>query len=222
LDLSLSGAYYIGLILSRQSLFSLIDSVKKKQITKLLIQSGLIVFSVLFALFIDRMAENIKTNQQKNSALTKIQMELTENEKLIQKMITLHDEVIQRLNAAIKNPNDTIVLTIAADGYLDYHLLARGESLFPRYPSRTAWDAAKSTGIISEFDYETIEACEGVYGLQEMIVGNTLPKIVDDLFDLDSSQMNQKLIKFRSKFEEISNQERTLLHRLQEAIKRIE
>lgn len=196
--------------------------MKKKQITKLLIQSGLIVFSVLFALFIDRMAENIKTNEQKNSALARIQMELSENEKLIQKMISLHDEVIQRLNAAIKNPNDTIVLRIAADGYLNYRLLARGESLFPRYPSRTAWDAAKSTGIISEFDYEIIEACEGAYGTQEMIVGNTLPKIVDDLFELDPSQMTQKLIKLRSKFEEIRNQERTLLHRLQEAIKSTE
>ena len=168
------------------------------------------------------MAENIKTNEQKNSALARIQMELSENEKLFQKMISLHDEVIQRLNAAIKNPNDTIVLRIAADGYLNYRLLARGESLFPRYPSRTAWDAAKSTGIISEFDYEIIEACEGAYGTQEMIVGNTLPKIVDDLFELDPSQMTQKLIKLRSKFEEIRNQERTLLHRLQEAIKSTE
>ena len=127
-------------------------------------------------------------------------MELSENEKLIQKMISLHDEVIQRLNAAIKNPNDTIVLRIAADGYLNYRLLARGESLFPRYPSRTAWDAAKSTGIISEFDYEIIEACEGAYGTQEMsskrsstIFGSVSPTI-------DPSQMTQKLIKLRSKF----------------------
>jgi hypothetical protein len=193
--------------------------VKKKQITKLLVQSGLIVFSVLFALFIDRIAANIKTNEQKNAALARIQMELSENEKLIGKMISLHDEVIQRLNAAIKDPNDTIILTIAAEGYLDYRLLARGESLFPRYPSRTAWDAARSTGIVSEFDYEILEACEGAYGTQEMIVGNTLPKIVDDLFELDSSHINQKLIKFRSKFEEIRNQERTLLQRLREAIK---
>jgi hypothetical protein len=196
--------------------------MKKKQITKLLTQSGLIVFSVLFALFIDRMAANIKTNAQKRTALARIQTELSENEKLIGQMITLHRQVIQSLNAAIQNPNDTLTRRIATDGYLDYRLLAGGESFFPRYPSSTSWEAAKSTGIISEFDYETIEACEDAYALQETIVRNTLPKIVDDLFELDPSQMNQKLIKFRLKFIEISNQERTLLLRLQAAIKRTE
>lgn len=180
------------------------------------------MFSVLFALFIDRVAANIRTNDQKRTALARIRLELSDNEKLIRELIILHQEVIQRLDSAIQNPDDTLNRRIIRDGYLDYVLLARGKSLFPRYPSSTSWDAAKSTGIISEFDYEIIEACEGAYGTQEMILGNTLPKIVDDLFELDSSQMNQKLIKLRSKFEEIRNQERTLLNRLQEAIKRAE
>jgi hypothetical protein len=196
--------------------------VKRKQVIKLFIESGLIVFSVLFALFIDRMAADLKTNEQKRTALARITLELSENEKLIRAMITRHDEVIENLNAAIQNPNDTLNRRLAADGYLDYQLLAKGESLFPRYPSSTAWEAAKSTGIISEFDYETIEACEGVYGAQEMIVKNTLPKIVEDLFELDTSQMNQKLIKFRLKFVEIRLQEKTLQDLLQEAIKRAE
>jgi hypothetical protein len=196
--------------------------VKRKQLIKLFIESGLIVFSVLFALFIDRMATNFKTNEQKRTALERIHQELSENEKLIRAMITLHGEVIGNLNAAIQNPNDTLNRRLAADGYLDYKLLARGESLFPQYPSSTAWEAAKSTGIISEFDYETIEACEGAYGSQEIIVRNTLPKIVEDLFELDTSQMNQKLIKFRLKFVEIRNQEKTLLKRLLEAIKKAE
>jgi hypothetical protein len=192
--------------------------LKKKQVIKLLIESGLIVFSVLFALFIDRMATNAKTNEQKRTALARIHQEVTENDKLIQELITLHDSVIQSLNAAIGSRNDTVRQQIARDGYLDYRLLAHGNSLFPRYPRSTSWEAAKSTGIISEFDYETIEACEGVYKLQEMIVTNTLPKIVEDLFNLDSAQIEPKLIKFRSKFEEIRRQESTLQGFLREAI----
>lgn len=183
-----------------------------------MIESGLIVFSVLFALFIDRMATNAKTNEQKKTALARIQQEVLENEKLIKELITLHDSVIQNLNAAIGSQNNTVRQQIARDGYLDYRLLANGNSLFPRYPTSTAWEAAKSTGIISEFDYETIEACEGVYKLQEIIVTNTLPKIVEDLFNLDSAQMQPKLIKFRSKFEEIRRQEKTLQRLLREAI----
>ena len=187
-----------------------------------MIESGLIVFSVLFALFIDRMATDAKTNEQKRTALARIHQELSENEKLIREMIPIHDTVIQNLNAAISNQNDTLRQQIARDGYLDYLLLANGKSLFARYPSRTSWEAAKSTGIISEFDYETIEACEGAYGSQEMIVSNTLPKIIEDLFELDPSQLDQKLIKFRLKFIEIRLQEKTLQKLLQEAIKRTE
>jgi hypothetical protein len=164
------------------------------------------------------MATNAKTNEQKQTALARILQEVSENEKLIQELIILHDSVIQSLNAAIASQNDTVRQQIARDGYLDYRLLANGNSLFPRYPTSTSWEAAKSTGIISEFDYETIESCEGVYRLQEMIVTNTLPKIVEDLFNLDSAQMEPKLIKFRSKFEEIQRQEKTLLGFLQETI----
>lgn len=166
------------------------------------------------------MASNFKTDEQKRTALARIHQELLENEKLIGNMITRHNEVIQNLNAAIQNPNDTLSKRIAMDGYLNYRLLARGESLFPRYPSSTSWEAAKSTGIISEFDYETIEACEGVYGSQEMIVKYTLPKIVEDIFEFGPTQIKQKLIKLRLKFIELSDQEMTLQKLLREAIKR--
>ena len=43
-----------------------------------------------------------------------------------------------------------------------------------------------------------------------------------NLFDLDASQMDKKLIKLRMKFVEISEQENTLLLFLQEAIQRKE
>src|SRR5688572_82384 len=84
------------------------DSLKKKQVIKLLIESGLIVFSVLFALFIDRMATNTETNHQKKTALARIYQEVSENEKLIRELIILHDSVIQNLNVAIGSQNDTL------------------------------------------------------------------------------------------------------------------
>jgi len=192
--------------------------LKRKQTIKLFIEGGLIVFSVLFALFIDRMAGDAKTNEQKRTSLTRIHKELSENEKLIGEMIALHEVVIQSLNTAISSKEDTLRRQIMQDGYLEYKLLANGRSLFPRYPSSTAWEAAKSTGIISEFDYETIEACTGAYATQEMIVKGTLAKIIEDLFNIDYAQMDQKLIKLRLEFEEIRRQEKTLQTRLEKAI----
>ena len=85
-----------------------------------MIESGLIVFSVLFALFIDRMAAKARTNEQKRTALARIHQELSENEMLIRKMVTLHAEVIQSLTAAMQNRNDTLRRQVAKDGYLNY------------------------------------------------------------------------------------------------------
>ena len=176
------------------------------------------MFSVLFALFIDRMATNAKTNELKKTALNRIHNELSENQKLFEQLINRHDTIIQNLNAATLNENDSLSRRIATDGYLNWRLLANGKSLFPSYPSKTSWEAAKSTGIISEFDYQTIEAFEGIYTLQELIVNTTLQKTIDDLFDIDRSQIDQKLIKLRLKFEEIRDQETTLLRLLEEAL----
>lgn len=186
----------------------------------LLLEGGLIVFSVLFALFIDRIAEDAKTGRQKKAALARIHDELQRNDTLLGELIQLHDVVIKNLNAAVANGSDTIRRRIARDGYLDYRLLANGRSLFPRYPSGTAWEAAKSTTIIAEFDYLTIEACAAVYTAQDVIVNRTLVKIADELFEIDNTQPDKKLIKLRLEFEEILAQEKTLKYIMKNALER--
>lgn len=133
-------------------------------------------------------------------------------------LVILHQSVIQNLNAAIVNKSDTLRIQITRDGYLNYRLLAKGASLFPRYPSSTTWEAAKATGIISEFDYAIIEACTGAYSAQHAIVNVTLPKIAEELFDVDHSQADRKLIRLKLEFEEILAQEKTLRHFLAEAL----
>lgn len=190
----------------------------KEQRMHLLLEGALIVFSVLFALFIDRIADNVRTNQQKKTSLRRIHEELTRNDSLMAELVILHQSVIQNLNAAIVNKSDTLRIQITRDGYLNYRLLAKGASLFPRYPSNTAWEAAKATGIISEFDYAIIEACAGAYSAQHAIVSVTLPKIVEELFDVDHSQVDRKLIRLKLEFEEILAQEKTLRHFLAEAL----
>ncbi|WP_276372869.1 hypothetical protein [Chryseolinea sp. H1M3-3] len=47
-----------------------------------------------------------------------------------------------------------------------------------------------------------------------------MPKIIEDLFALDPSQIDQKLVKLRLKFVEMSEQEKTLQQLLEEAIKK--
>src|SRR3954464_6172848 len=106
--------------------------MRKGEINKLLMESALIVFSVLFALFIDRLAEEYKTQEQKKIALSRIHQELITNQTLISGLITRHQLVVRNLTKANRNPKDSLQVQLLRDGYVDWKLLADGQSLYPR------------------------------------------------------------------------------------------
>ena len=52
-----------------------------------------------------------------------------------------------------------------------------------------AWEAAKSTGIISEFYLETTQKLNHVYFMQELLAEGTITKIFDYSFDTIAHNM---------------------------------
>lgn len=196
--------------------------MRQRNLSGLLVESALIVFSVLFALFIDAAAEQATTDRQKRVALERIYNELVTNHKLVTDVIDRHRLVLRNLDHALGNKGDTLWRRLMQKEYLDFQLLSGGKSLYPRFPSRTSWEAALSTGIISEFDYGVVEALTGVYSSQETIGQMTLQKIIDDLFDVEAPDRGLKLLKLKLEFEELISQERTLLERIEDSRKRLE
>ena len=63
-----------------------------RKIRDYFLEGFLIVFSVLFALFIENYVENIKTQKQKKLALDRIKMEVERNSKILSEWITLHQK----------------------------------------------------------------------------------------------------------------------------------
>jgi hypothetical protein len=196
--------------------------MRQRNISGLLVESALIVFSVLFALFIDRATEKAKTGRQKRVALERIHNELVTNHKLVTDVIARHRVVLRNLDRVLGNQDDTLRRRIMQKEYLDFQLLSGGKSIYPRFPAQTSWEAALSTGIITEFDYGAIEALTGVYSSQETIIQVTLQKIIDDLFDVEAPDRERKLLKFKLEFEELILQEQTLLERIEDSRKMLE
>ncbi|MEO0331670.1 MAG: hypothetical protein AAF223_08290 [Bacteroidota bacterium] len=64
--------------------------IRIKEFKRLLVESALIVFSVLFALFINRYAESQKLRQQKQVALERIVQEMKSNRELIAEALDIH------------------------------------------------------------------------------------------------------------------------------------
>lgn len=187
-----------------------------KNIKKYLVEGLLIVFSVLFALFINKLFDDYKTTQKKTIAIESIEKELERNSEILDHWKEQHTKIRNRITQIIEGKNDSLKTELLKYEYLNIGILTNNQSLIDNILTNTAWESAKSTGIISEFDFNTTQKLTQVYTIQEVITEKTIPKITDYYFDTNSHNMeniNQTLIQFQLRFWELTGQE-TLMNGL--------
>ena len=179
-------------------------------IKKHLIEGTLIVFSVLFALLINKSFENYQTNRKRVIAEESIIKELQQNQYILNRWKEKHIEVRNRISNILDGKSDSIRSELEKYDYLNLGVLTNNESLVDAILTSTAWESAKTTGIISEFDYETIQMLTQVYTLQTNLSDRTLIKILDYYFDSeahDMTKLNKTLVQFHLRFWELTGQE---------------
>ena len=195
------------------------------KIKKYLTEGTLIVFSVLFALIINKSCENYQTNRKKVVAKESIIKELHQNRYILKGWKEQHIAVRNRISSVIEGKSDSIKIALQKYDYLNLGVLTNGESLINTILTNTAWETAKTTGIISEFDYETIQMLTQVYTLQENLSERTLIKILDYYFDTEAHEMenlNRTLVQFQLRFWELTGQEELLNALYDDAIKNLD
>lgn len=133
------------------------------QFKKYIGEGILIVFSVLFALFINRIAENRDLEKRKQTALTSIRQERYRNSGIMQSWRDQHSQIQAKLDSLLAGQKDSLLQLLAQQDYLDLGLLTDQQSLVAAVLSDTAWESAKSTTLVSEFDVKTIERLTSVY-----------------------------------------------------------
>jgi hypothetical protein len=69
-----------------------------QSLKKYLIEDFLIVFSVLFALYIDNYKQEVKTEKQKKLAVGRIQLELQRNDTITKEWVGHHNKILNNLN----------------------------------------------------------------------------------------------------------------------------
>lgn len=181
----------------------------------------LIVFSVLFALFINKTFEDYKTRQKVAIAKESIVNELKDNQVIIQHWKRRHIEIRDRITVVIEGANDSLKTELKKYNYLNLGLLTDNKSLIDAILLNTAWESAKTTGIISEFDYKTIQKLTQVYTMQEIMTDKTLMKILDYYFNTEShdiENIDKTLVQFQLRFWELTGQEELLSMLYEEAL----
>ncbi|WP_420580614.1 hypothetical protein [Reichenbachiella sp.] len=151
----------------------------------------LIIFSVLFALFINKTAENYKTNQKKEIAIESIHKELYRNYWTIKQWNKDHLAVINRLDSLNYGLKPELEQELKQADFFDLRPLLDKSGLINSMLIRSAWETAKETGIFSEFDYEILQSITRTYDFQKALTDNTVPKIMDTYFSKDSHRMEE-------------------------------
>lgn len=195
--------------------------IKVKELKRLLIESALIVFSVLFALFINRLAENQKTQQQKQIALERIVQEMQKNRVMIDSAENLHREVLVRRQQAAANERDSLRSTLARRGYFDREVLGilLGRRTFlPEIPKNTSWNAALTTGIIAEFDYEVVAALTEVYDFQKLMTEEILASVLEIFYAPVVEEEIKTINTLSVRLNELISLEQTTIDEIDEAL----
>ena len=118
-------------------------------------------------------------------------MELKRNSKILSEWISLHQKISDRLAKSSSAENDSLKNALSKYNSFDFGVLSDGQQLVNTVLTNTAWETAKSTGIITEFDFEWIEHLTQVYALQNTVTNKTLESIVQLYFDERSHDMKR-------------------------------
>ena len=195
--------------------------MKKKAIRKYAIEAFLIVFSVSLALFLNKVFENQKINQQERIARESLAKELVHNLRVTTDIIKVHKNILARVDSISTAPAVDFG-QLFTDRLLDIGKLTGGEQLMKELLTSTGWETARSTGIISEFDYSEVESLTKVYALQDIVLNKTLTGIVELLFKTethDPANIEATLLQLRLRFNELIGQENILIESYNAAVK---
>ena len=142
----------------------------------------LIVFSVILALILTEVINNINEGKKTAEILHQLKAELINNKQLEEEQYRYHLQVLKNIDSALNNPaiagkfisNGEINLTfVAPEGVLRHDL------------NDVAWQVAKQNDIFSKIDFETYSLLTDCYNNQQRIT-NSEDKIAQVLLSFES------------------------------------
>lgn len=170
----------------------------------------LIIFSVLLALFVGNIAENRKINKQKFQLVNSLTKELSTNKMHIERWLPKQQAFLQTIKEGdLKSIDDTGYNNLAFDAFL----------------RKSAWETTKITGIVSEFDIETLEKLSDAYTMQELIWQETIKEVTKVAFDENYQKpenFDKANLKLKISLEVLVMQEKILLVMYNRAIEQLE
>lgn len=155
---------------------------------QIIIESLLIIFSILFALGVNEIRATKQLNSQKEESLHNLENELKRNFKGLEKVIPYHKKITQRLLKMIDSLS-TIKGEINKTG-LELMSDVNPSGIMPPSPQKTSWETIRITNSISLLDFELVNDLSKLYKLQEDGVEITWKLIANFLLSRENFDPN--------------------------------
>ncbi|MEM1134513.1 MAG: hypothetical protein AAGI07_01650 [Bacteroidota bacterium] len=148
----------------------------KELLLKFLVESTLIVFSVLFALYINEKIDERKKRKLKVHAISTIRNEISENLKIIEGWQQKHQLVLENVNKYLEDESLAQQELFVGDKIVLENF--RGNTLAGKLPSSTAWSVVQQSNVMDQFSFEEIYLLSSLYNIQHSGVEASLKVII--------------------------------------------
>jgi hypothetical protein len=147
---------------------------------RILVESVLIVFSILLALFVDQRREERRLDELRDRALHAIHSEIALNLRAVESVVDYHGTVRDRLGALLNRIEAGEVENASA---WNLALSVAPQGIGRAGVASTAWQTAATSGAVSLLDISLTYRLGGLYDIQSKGVEASLERIQELLFD---------------------------------------
>ncbi|MFC2152288.1 hypothetical protein ACFLSE_07140 [Bacteroidota bacterium] len=142
-----------------------------KKYFEYIIQTFLIIFSVLFALFLDEYRSNLKTDKELKQILFNVKQEIENNKTINNDMISYHE--IVRKNIERVSETDSGIDSLKSDFGFQFHIIAP-YGLMRKSVSNSVWQTAKLNPSLNSIDFKKLQVIGSAYSQQQAIFEQVL------------------------------------------------
>lgn len=192
-----------------------LDRIKKSK--KILTDSALIIFSVLFALFINECKSNVSEKKETQKLLANIEVEISNNQAILKGLRTYHKEVLENIHDVYKK--DSLEATFFPGNFFLFNKVA-SNGVIQQSLTNIAWEIGKQNNISSRIDFDKSLLLFEAYE-QQRVVNETIDLIVNNLSSreiLRKDLLEESVFLIGGQFNELTGQEGVLLQDYENAL----
>ncbi len=186
-----------------------------------IIDALLIVFSVLFALFLNNWSESRKQHKKMMEIRENLLEEISTNLEMVKSWKDHHLYLGKRLDSLQMGKLPKIYEVLHKDRYQGSFALFKNQPLIEQLPNEAAWNGASATGIVSEMNFDEIILFSNCYNLQKEIIDVSIRRILDMFFDaekMENMSTENLITQYKMSFHELISQEYALIEMYEKAL----